>query len=339
MSKKIILRADGNQQIGLGHVYRLLALAEMLREKNYIIFAIRDPEPFLAALIRNTCHELQVLPSFDYTLPDKRLVSEEMPFDLADVLTGDEIVITDGYWFGINYQHSVKAAGCKLICVDDLADSKFVADGIINHAPGIDPAFYKVTPHTRLFLGLNYLLLRPIFFRATLSKDNEVPNVLISLGGSDSFELTKTILLNCLKASERTIFQVLYASSFTQSTKDFLFKFAASSPERIFLHHNLNAGSLVNLIDTCTHAVVSSSTIALECVARGLIPTVGYYTKNQHYLYSGLIKEKLAYGIGDFLQPIDEEGLKQLNSYFLSDAKEKRTINSISHLRHAIENI
>ena len=43
MSKKILFRADGNNEIGLGHVYRCLAIAERLNGKFECYFAIRQP--------------------------------------------------------------------------------------------------------------------------------------------------------------------------------------------------------------------------------------------------------------------------------------------------------
>ena len=41
MKPKIYIRADGNSGIGLGHVIRSLALAEMLKEDFNCIFATR----------------------------------------------------------------------------------------------------------------------------------------------------------------------------------------------------------------------------------------------------------------------------------------------------------
>ena len=41
MLKKILFRADGNEEIGYGHVIRSLALADMLKENFECIFVTR----------------------------------------------------------------------------------------------------------------------------------------------------------------------------------------------------------------------------------------------------------------------------------------------------------
>lgn len=300
MGRKVILRADGNQQIGLGHVYRLLALAEMLYENYYLIFAIRKPEPFLADLIKNTCHKLHVLPAYNYVLPDERSISEEIPFDLADVLKGDEIVVTDGYWFGINFQKAVKDIGCKLVCIDDLAEAEFVADVVINHAPGLDHSIYKsVAPHTKLCVGLDYMILRPEFFRPRAKARLEVTRILICFGGSDTKHLTFDYASKILVLDPASCLQIVYSQAFSQEQKELLVMLHKKWPSRVNLYHSLNANELVEIIDSCSHAVVSASTISLEVVARGLTPIIGYYVSNQRHIYDGLIKLQLASGLED----------------------------------------
>ncbi len=44
--KKIIIRVDGNSQIGLGHIYRGIALAEMVKDNFDILFGTRKSSTF-----------------------------------------------------------------------------------------------------------------------------------------------------------------------------------------------------------------------------------------------------------------------------------------------------
>ena len=41
--KTIVFRADGNSQIGLGHIMRCLALCEILSQDFFLKFAIQNP--------------------------------------------------------------------------------------------------------------------------------------------------------------------------------------------------------------------------------------------------------------------------------------------------------
>jgi len=59
---RIFFRADGHQRMGLGHVIRSLALAEMLQKEYDIVFAIRTPLQSLEKQIRDLGIETLLLP-------------------------------------------------------------------------------------------------------------------------------------------------------------------------------------------------------------------------------------------------------------------------------------
>jgi spore coat polysaccharide biosynthesis predicted glycosyltransferase SpsG len=55
---RLVLRADGNSRIGLGHVMRLLALADILREQFGCVFVIQEPDAVLLTQLRESCSEV-----------------------------------------------------------------------------------------------------------------------------------------------------------------------------------------------------------------------------------------------------------------------------------------
>ena len=55
---KIVFRADGHAKMGLGHVIRSLALADMLKEDFDCHFMIRNPLPALRVQIMEVCQHL-----------------------------------------------------------------------------------------------------------------------------------------------------------------------------------------------------------------------------------------------------------------------------------------
>ena len=312
--KRVIFRADGNSQIGLGHVYRLLALAEILKDEFDCYFAINNPDAFTLQQIEKTCRGSILLNSTkEYVLPDKNKPGEEMEFDLEEYLTGSEIVITDGYLFGENYQLAVKAKGSKLVCIDDLAECDFYSDIIINHAPGINPSVYKKQEYTRLFIGLDYAILRQPFFKPFNKKKDTFQTAFISLGGSDYFGYSEKLLELILQLNHFENVHLLCSSSFNSELLNTLKKIEATSA-KVNLHFNLDATQLVDLLDNCTHAFVAASTVLIEAYARGLKCFTGSYIGNQQFMYDGFIKNHLAVGIGNF-NVLSENAIKTAMKY------------------------
>ena len=120
ISKKLILRADGNSLIGFGHIYRLLALADILKDSYHLTFVCYATSNFIEQEIKKSCHELVVLEGgLPFKTPDEISTADELDFDLNDILTGDEIVVLDGYYFGLKYQQAIKLRKCKLGCIED----------------------------------------------------------------------------------------------------------------------------------------------------------------------------------------------------------------------------
>lgn len=299
---KLILRADANETIATGHVYRLLALAELLKPQFEIWFCTQSNNTQLLENIRSQVDKLIQLPhQFEYCLPADKELDAEIPFDLEEIVNTNDIVVLDGYWFREKYQLAIKQRGAKLVMIDDFANQYFYADAVINHAPGIKVSRYKGEPHTQYFLGLNYALIRKAFFGP---KSNDIKpvdkTVFISFGGSDPYELsvryTKAIL-------EQTTFKVhlLTSKLFKEDSITALNKLASAYPNKLSIHGNVNALDLKNILDTCTNAIVPASTILFECVARGLKCISGYYTANQNMIYSGFLNEQIIIGIDDMI--------------------------------------
>lgn len=297
---KVIFRADGNSKIGLGHIFRVFALAEIIKEEFDCSLVVSEPNSFVLTEASKINLKVISLPKIDYIFTDKREDKKEVAFDLKHILKGNEIVVTDGYVFGTNYQRSIKELGCRLICVDDLAEWHFVADAIINHNPGFNFSKYDVSINTKLYTGLDYLIVRPVFFRPLEFRTN-TNNVFISLGGADYFEFTKKILLHILSLDQINYkIHVLISDLFSETHKQSLAELSLQNQGFIFLHKNLSSTEVVNLLDSCRFGIVSASGVLLESYLRKLNLAVGYYAKNQYELYKYFVENELAIDLNNF---------------------------------------
>jgi hypothetical protein len=63
--RTIVFRADGSTTIGMGHFTRTLALAEMLNEHFYCVFATRQPTEYQTSEIGKVCSGQIDLPADD----------------------------------------------------------------------------------------------------------------------------------------------------------------------------------------------------------------------------------------------------------------------------------
>lgn len=303
MKKRILLRADANAQIATGHVFRLLAFAEMLNPKFDVWFVTQTTDQQLLDTISKQVdqHRLINLPSqFEYCLPSEKELNAEMPFDLGNIIRKNDIVVTDGYWFREKYQQSVKNSGAKLIMIDDFANQYFYSDAVINHAPGLSKNDYEGELYTEYYLGLSYALIRKVFFDQT--HENSVRNenaYFISFGGTDPYGLSIKFTQYLLTNTSSQI-HLITSKLFPTNVQDSINQLYYAHANRISIYNNLNAIELRNLLDTCTYAIVPSSTILYECLARGLKCITGYLTQNQIFIYNGFINENYCVGIGDF---------------------------------------
>lgn len=298
--RKIYLRADGNSLIGLGHIYRLLALGEILKDDFRICFVTNSLEEFLLDAISQSVDELiQLDVDHSYLLPNERKKNDEVPFDITFEINKNDIVVTDGYWFGKTYQKAIKNCEAKLVCIDDLVDSTYYfSDVVINHAPGLLSNQFASESYTKFCLGIDYCILRKVFFEPIpLNKKKNA--IFVGFGGSDYFDFSLKSLESLLSFSNFERIDILVTDYFSQNSMKKLSDFANTHPDKIKLHKNLSAETIKNILDECSHAIVSASTILFECYSRGLQCFTGYYAVNQKSIYDGFVKSEMAVGLGD----------------------------------------
>jgi UDP-2,4-diacetamido-2,4,6-trideoxy-beta-L-altropyranose hydrolase len=291
--RKIYFRADGSPQIGLGHITRSLALADMLKNDFEIIVVIQQPTEAVKQQI------LEVTAAI-VALPQTTLYTAEAHWLAQNYLKNEDIVVLDGYNFQTDYQAVIKDTGAKLVCIDDIFSYHFLADVIINHSGGITPAQYRAESYTKFCLGLDYALLRKPFLEAAQQarKIEKIHKVFICFGGSDSSNFTEQVLQVCIASQ---LFEQLYVVVGSAYVHERSLEILASEHKNVFLYKNLDASRLCAVMQQCELAIVPASSIAYECLAVGLCLVVGYYVENQ-YNFHKYFTEMSIKTVGDYNQ-------------------------------------
>lgn len=279
----LLFRADGNAQIGMGHVMRCLALADMLKGHFAMRFAITDPTPTVRSLIEAA--GLTVI-----SLPD----SADKAAFWGDVHS-ENIVVLDGYSFDETFQRAVRARTRKLVFIDDLAKGHQVADVVINHAGGLSETDYKAATYTKLCLGPHYALLRPEFLRPEgFGLPSPDGPIFVSLGGADHHNTSLTVL-EAIRQVDATLPVHVVLGPF-HPNRATIESFTSQLPNLTILQ-NLSAAQMAGELQQCRLAITACSTTAYEVCAvnRPLITIVT--ANNQSQLAQFLSEEKLALSV------------------------------------------
>lgn len=322
MPEHILFRADGNNTIGLGHLYRVVALVKMLRSNFSCSLAIKNPDHKLNNLFQEF---EEVKPIAENTNPDT-----EIDIQLKE---GD-IVVLDGYHFNEAYQKKIKDAGCKLVCIDDLADRYMYADLVINHCSELIRDKYKTETYTRVFTGFRYAILREEFLAAAKLSAPARKNdgvVFICLGGADPSDLTSRIAKICFEIPSVKQIHIVIGAAY-QFKEELKTLSKNTSLPAMVIHEHIHAQDMINLIRQSNLAITSASTIAMEVCAVGCNLITGITAENQQYLYRKLTRFNMASGAGEFHNIMDERLKDQIEQILLSPEQVDHIDNQKQHL-------
>jgi len=190
----LFFRTDASVAIGTGHVMRCLALAQAWQDAGgHALFAMAQKTPAIEA--RLGAESCDVLPiaceagTGDDASQTIALAREHQA----------EWIVVDGYQFAEDYQAALKAAGLKIVFLDDYGHARhYSADLLLNQNAGASESLYRNRePQTRLLLGPGYCLLRREFATWRKWKREISPvcrSLLVMMGGSDSENLTARVI-------------------------------------------------------------------------------------------------------------------------------------------------
>jgi UDP-2,4-diacetamido-2,4,6-trideoxy-beta-L-altropyranose hydrolase len=285
LKPRIIIRCDGGKSIGMGHVVRCLALADMLKNYFSIHIAIQKPPQTVINTIQTATKNIIILPETSDFEKDKNNF-------IKHILVTD-IVVLDGYEFKTQYQQQIKNKGCKLVCIDDLHNWHQVADVIINHAVDISPLMYSAEKYTKFYLGLDYVLLRAPFLN-TNQETRRIVNIhkiFISMGAADADNNTLKFA-KALIILEKITEVHLMLSSINPHLESILDLISNNPKQNIFTHFNISAEELKEILLHSDLAICPASSISLECCAIGIPILSGYSAENQRSNLAGMEKHK-----------------------------------------------
>ena len=327
MTSKIFFRADGYQKIGIGHISRCLALADILRDRFKITFACQKRDGNVLNMVRNEDIELIELPiENDY---------EKDAENLKEYLNKNTILVLDGYNFREAYQLVVKPHCFKLVCIDDIHIYHFYADVIINHSEHAKYIEYSCEPYTKLYLGGEYALLRkPFLEHASFERDFEkhIENILVCMGGADPGNQTLRILQALdLTKLDLTVNVVIGIANPNYNKISQWRGENKNSKLRINLLSNLSASEMCEQFMQNDFLFTPGSTTAWEACCIGIPMIVGLIADNQSGMAQILGERQAALNVGWYR----ENGIERIKNSFICLATDKNKLKEF--VRHQKE--
>ncbi len=295
----LIIRADANKYIGMGHVMRCLTIARAANELGvHTLFLCADDNA--TQFLKEQGQAVRVLHT------DYDDMEGELPalFCELDEVSGCTCLLLDSYQTTGLYVEALRAfltkKNIKLALMEDAKDSSYQADTLINYNICADDWDYSKNAE-QILLGCTYTPIRPVFAKQEYVVKDCVRHILVTTGGSDSFGIAKQLAKRLVKYPE-------------YHTHIVCGKFSESLPVLQAMetqHSNLTVYTDVkemwNLMKQCDIAISAAGTTLYELCAVG-VPTICFSVAENQVVAGNTFAEKtpMCYA-GDYVQL--EDGL------------------------------
>lgn len=299
----IVFRADGNSNIGAGHIMRCLSIAKAAPAAEHILFLTADgsfTQTLRSAGVRNRILHTDYRNLSSEANQMKDFIHTYHP----SILFIDSYYVTGPYLSAL--QDSCRTAGCTLVYIDDLLAFPYPCALLVNYniygpdkLPVYQQMYREAGEHEpQYLLGPDYAPLRPEFRNLPVRRVREkASDILVSTGGSDPEHLTLQLVRQVMDRSLPYTFHFVIGvmNEDREAVTELVSKKQAGN---VVLHHNVTEmTALMQKMDLAVSA--AGSTLYELCAAQ--IPAVTYIlADNQIPGAEGFRKHRVLNCAGDY---------------------------------------
>lgn len=316
----VVIRADANSKIGMGHVMRCLSVVDALVKRGEeVLFVTADDMP--VPLLTKKGVPYRVLHT-DYAdmeveLPELWEVLRELPqgpgVPEAALPQRNTSILVDSYYVTEKYLAALKSR-ITTIYMDDIYAFSYPVDMLINYnIYGEEMGYEKdaAFADTKLLLGTEYVPLREEFSAGagyvqsrkvlSLGAVNVPPaadgGILITTGGSDSFNLAGQLLMEAMKydALKEKEYHVV-----SGSLNPHIGELQALAKKHENIHIHCNVTNMAELMAESEVALSAGGSTLYELCAMG-VPVIAFsFAENQERLVQTFVKRGIAQYGGNY---------------------------------------
>lgn len=299
----VVIRADANSKIGMGHVMRCLSVADaLLKRGEEVLFVTADDTPVSLLIKKGIPYRVLHTDYADMEaeLPGLLCILQELT-QRADIA-----ILVDSYYVTEKYLAVLKKR-MTTIYMDDIYAFSYPVDMLINYnIYGEEMGYEKdaAFADTKLLLGTKYVPLREEFSQAaeyeSLKDVSQTAGyeplwevasrtagqaadggILITTGGSDSFNLAGQLLMEAMKydALKEKEYHVV-----SGSLNPHIGELQALAQKHENIHIHCNVTNMAELMARSEIALSAGGSTLYELCAMG-VPTIAFsFAENQERL-------------------------------------------------------
>ena len=265
---RLVFRADASMTIGTGHVMRCSAIIEEAIGRGI------------------SCVVIGQLGGISWL--EERLVGigathleNEKSFPISH---GEDILVIDSYLIPVTDEFIQPKNWKTVISISDDATPDYSASIVIH--PGIDKFHNRVTAN-RVLMGPEFIPFRKTIKKSLQARNSPLRKIVIFAGGIDDFNFALNLagILKEINEFDEAVFFSKLHSEITSLDPRFTTR---------------NFGPLLDgELENADLVFTTASTSSLEIIAREIPVGICFSVDNQISYFDAMIKEKVAFGIGN----------------------------------------
>lgn len=301
---RVVLRADASPQIGVGHLMRVVSLAQALHSRGHEVTLITCDtnlvwiDEFLDVQSFSVKHTV-------FGSIDRNKILEYEP----------DWVVLDSYIFSPEEAMELGNQVLTLLIVDDTTRG-IAADLYLDQSETVVAFSVNKDLEARVLRGENYALVRPNLVKYAFSEaqvvDSNHTRVLVMLGGTDAAGVLGDVIEAIWRLNGQIVVDVVCSEESAQSIS------AEKISENIVLIPHVAHADLIRKLSKPSLVITAAGTSLFEFCALGL-PIIGLATvQNQLRQLHKFTENNSIVGI-DWTNKRDSEVLAELAQSLLSD--------------------
>lgn len=257
----VVFRVDGGDDIGMGHIYRCLTIAEELSHRSRANITFLSQEDYIAGVkkLEESRFDLITIGEPDDASSIIRSLNPDIVFfDILDTQTDDIAQLQE--------------ESAAVLNLEDL-------DGGLQHADFVINALYeKGGSSSNHKFGADYFILRDEFTSESKSIPEIAENLLITLGGSDPNNLTTRVLSALEDTVQEMSISVILGPGFEHS--DEFFDLPEEVLENVTVEKDIP--DMAERMEWADMAIVSGGRTVYELAATGTPSVVISQNEREH---------------------------------------------------------